>query len=944
MEFRVLGAIEVVEDGVSLRVGGPKPRALLAHLLVEAGRAVSRERLAEDLWGGDAPPTARDSLHVHLTGLRRVLGPRLQRAAHGYLLEAWPEEIDADRFEAAVAAAREDREDPAAVAAGLAQALTLWRGPVFGGIPVGPTAAAAAARLEELRCVVIEDRVDADLALGRHAALVTELTGLVAASPTRERLTGQLMLALHRCDRSAEALSVFGTLCRALDEQLGVDPGDAVTALSRAIHRHDPTLAMPDATSLPISASRFIGRGEELAQAGALLAGRRLLTLTGPGGSGKTRLAVELARAAAPAHPHGVHLVDLAPLTPTASVSREIATALGVRERLGTPLTALLAAWLQHRRCLIVLDNCEHVVVACAELCTLLLQAAPGLRILATSRESLGISGEAVFALSGLELPRADESAESISRSDAVRLFVDRAAAVRAGFEPGPADMLVIAALCRRLDGLPLAIELAAARMGGITLAELAPWLEERLDALGGSRAVHARHRTMRAAMEWSYDLLDDAERAVLRRLSVFAGGMSSQAAGAVVQGWEPVAAGADILELCGRLSAKSMLLAEPGTESTRYRMLEVVRQFAAEHLADAGETVAARHRHAAWYHALVPDARTWAGPDQPAWMDRLGSEVANVRTALGWYIGDGGEPSRALEMVGRLWWFWYMRGMLGEGRGWFRRVLAAAPTEATAARGLALRGAAATARIMGDFAEAIELGNQALETFRLLDDDRGVAASLNNLCISAMSCGEMEMARRYAEESLIFANRLDDTQGVANSSNSLGMVARNLGDLDAADRLFAVALAAYRSNHNDRGVAAVLSNLAIVGHQKGEAPQAHGLAIDALRLYSELDFDEGKLDCLGVLAALDAGGGRPAAALRTLGVITRRREELGAPLTFPDEIRLCAVAQAAAEGAVGHTEAARVHRDSLQVSVDDLVAEILGSAAGSDGAITQAS
>ncbi|MBJ7609445.1 MAG: tetratricopeptide repeat protein [Candidatus Dormibacteraeota bacterium] len=871
MQFRVLGTIEVVEDGRAMPLGGPKPSALLAHLLAEAGNTVPRDRLVDDLWGEDPPPTAQDTLNVHLAILRRVLGTRLRRQPNGYMLVASPEEVDSTRFEAAVTAARDDPPDPRATASALRSALSMWSGPVFGGLPVGRTAAAAGARLEELRLSATEDRVEADLAMGMQSELIAELTGLVVANPARERLVGQLMLALHRCGRSADALSTYQTVCLTLENKLGVDPGEELTALNRAIHRGDPTLAMPGAASLPGSASRFVGRDAELDQATMLLQSNRLLTLTGPGGSGKTRLAIELARAAVPAQPGGVHIVDLAPLTATASVGREVASVLGLRERQGITLAGLLAAWLRPRRCLLVLDNCDHLLDSCAELCTSLLLAAPGLRVLATSREPLGIPGEVCFAVAGLRVPHPGDPAALIEAADAVRLLVDRAAAARPGFALARNELATAAILCTMLDGLPLAIELAAVRLRNNSVAELAAWLAARPNLLAETGTVRARHRTMRATIEGSYDLLDEPEQALFRRLSVFASGFESKATHAMGDDWAPLTGEVDILDVCNRLADKSLLTAEPREERTRYRMFEVVRQYAAGRLVESGEEAEARGRHAAWYRQLIPSVPEWTGPDQAAWIETLGREVANVRAALSWYLGDGWKPARALEMVGQLWWFWYMRGLLGEGRLWFHRALAATPAEATADRALALRGAAATARIMGDFAEAIDLGSQSLEIFRALDDDRGVAATLNNLCITAMMSGDLEAARWHGEQSLELILRLGDAQGLANSRNNLGIIARNLGEPGRAAELFAGARDGYRLGGNSRGLAAALTNLAILARRQGAHQSARELAREALQLYSDLDFDEGQLDCLEVLAALDAVEGRANRALLTL-------------------------------------------------------------------------
>jgi predicted ATPase/DNA-binding SARP family transcriptional activator len=930
LEFRILGLVEVVDEERSLVLGGPKPRALLAHLVIEAGRPVSRERLIDELWGDDPPATVQDSLNVHVAKLRQAVGTRLRTTSSGYVLDALPVEIDAVRFEERLSAARSQRDDPASIAPALADALAIWRGPVFGGLAVGPTAAAAGARLEELRAAALEARVEADLALGRHADLIGELMGLVAASPTRERLAGQLMLALHRCERDADALSVFASTSDALQRNLGVDPGDELTALQRAIHRGDPTLGTPGPESLPVSASHFVGRRLELAQTYALLTNSRVLTLAGPGGSGKSRLAVELARSLTSVHPGGTYFIDLAPLTATASVSREVAATIGVRERQGEPLPKLLARWLRHRRCLLVFDNCEHLVESCAALSSTLLETAPGLRILATSREPLGVRGEVVYAVPGLSLPSPSDPIASIESSDAVRLLMDRAAAARSGFALTPEDAQLAAAVCRKLDGLPLAIELAAERLRTVSLRELLAWLDERLDSLGETRGVQARHRTMRAAIQWSYELLDEQERAAFRRFSVFAGSFDADAGSAVATGWAPLSGPVDMRGLCDRLANKSMLVAEPGSERARYRMLEVVRQFGSDCAIDTGEDHRAHSLHATWYHDSIPEPQVWAGQDQASWMERLGRDVDNVRAAMTWLLAGGEDPQRALEMVGRLWWFWYMRGMLGEGGAWFQQVLAATPSDPTPARGIALRGAAATARILGDFGEALRLGAESLVAFRALDDDRGVAAALNNLCITAMMSGDLQAAKRFGEEGLLVVEGVKESQGLASAQNNLGMVVRNLGDAGRAAELFASARAGYAGGGNQRGLAAAFTNLAILGRQTGDATHARENGMEALRLYTALGFDEGKLDCLEVLGALEADAGNAESALRMMCVAGRRREELAAPLFVPDEVTQVAQAERTATTALGTTATARVVAGARDMTVDELVARLL--------------
>ncbi len=938
MEFKVLGPVEAVEGGRSLPLGGPKPRALLAHLLLGAGRAIGRDELVDELWGDSPPPTARDSLNVHAGVLRRALGARLRTVATGYVLDASPAEIDASRFEAQVEAVRKERRAPAESASALAAALALWRGPVYGGIPVGPTAVAAAARLDELRLNALEERVEADLALGRHAALVAELTGILASNPGRERLAGQLMLALHRCDRSADALAVYAATCQVLDDRLGVDPGEALTQLSRAIHRGDPTLAPVGPSLLPSPLSRFIGRRDELARASVLLATSRLLTLSGVGGCGKSRLGLELARVAAFAHPGGVHLVDLAPIAREASVARQLAVVLGVRERRGNPLPVQLATRLRHGgRVLLVLDNCEHVLEGCAELCSQLLGAAPGLRILVTSREPLGIPGEVVYAVPGLDVPGADAARSEIEAADAIQLLIDRATAVRPGFTLTAAEVRVAAALCARLDGLPLAIELAAARLSSLSLEEVAARVEERLDALGGSRSADARHRTMRASIGWSHEMLDETERIALRRLSVFSGAFSRNAAKAVITGWEPATPDADALEVCGRLVDKSMLVAVPGPESTGYRMLEIVRQFAAERLAAAGETTVGHARHATWYHDFVPDVRVWAGPDQSLWMDRLRREIDNVYGALAWYLGDGWEPALALDMAGPMWWFWNTSGRVGEGRMWLSRVLAATTPEPTQARGLAVRGAAALARNTGDLAEALRLGEESLEICQALGDERGMAAALNNLCITGTFSGDYQGALRHGEEGRAIIERLGDLQGIASSQNNLGILARTSDDLDRAAELFDSALVGWRRGGDRRGVAAALNNLAMVARRRGETNRALGLAVEALQLYTDLGFDDGQLDCLEVIAAAAVADGDSGRGLQLLAVTTRAREELGSQLFVSDELAQVRDALATARGSLDLPDVERITLEARNLTLSEAVTRVLGAGPSPD-------
>jgi predicted ATPase/DNA-binding SARP family transcriptional activator len=928
VDFRVLGPVEVIRDGVSV-VLGPKPRAVLAYLVLNAGLPVSATRISEELWGDDPPPTARSSLHVHLSKLRKALASRLRTTPAGYVLEAEPAEVDALRFEQAVEVVRRRDDDTGTTSDALRAALAMWRGPAFEGIDQGPAIMAAAARLEELRLTAAEDWVDADLALGRHEQLVAELQGMVETHPTRERLAGQLMLALHRSHRSADALRVYDQLCSSLDETLGVDPGDDMSALARAIRRGDPTLVRPGSAGLPLPTTSFVGRGDELAELKNLLGRERLMTLVGPGGSGKSRLALELARVAAPDHPGGVFLVGLGGLAPADSVTRAVAGTIDARERPGEPLLPTIVERFRHGSALLLLDDCDHLAAQCAGLCGTLLEVVPGLRILATSREPLGVSGEMVYRVQGLGLPASDARPAEQLRCDAVRLLAERMAAARPGVDLQEGDATDAAAVCSHLDGLPLAIELVAARVRSMSLHELADHVGHHLDLVGGGRrAGHERHRTMRAAIDWSHQLLDEPERVLFRRLAVFASGFGSVAAEALAAIDPPTGRAVTILAQLVDRSLVEVTL-RPG-EAARYRLLEVVRQYAAWCLVEAGEEAAVRAAHAAWFAELASGAAGWGGDQQQAWVHRVERDLDNLRAALGWFLGDGWAPEKAIQMLVDMWWVWYVRGMPGESWAWLRRALAAAPTEPTPARAKALLAAAACARGTGGFAEAAELGAQALDIQLALGDEWGQAAALNSLCISATALGDLDAALEHAEASLSKIESLGVPRHIATSRLNLGVVLRARGDLQRPEELFESARRAYDELGDSRGCAAALSDLALLAHRRGEAERAWRFALDALAIYEHLGFIEGQVDCLEFMACHLAARNRPASAVELLTVTDRVREKLGAPLFVPDWREARAAAVASIREALSNGEVARVADQAARLELQDVVRSIL--------------
>ena len=673
MWFGILGATEVRSaDGSVVPVGGPRVRSLLALLVLNAGQLVTAERLIDGLYGDDPPAGAANALQSQVSRLRRGLGDAgdaVEFHAAGYRLAADPEDVDVHRFERLIEEGR--RALAAGEAAGAAEflraALGLWRGPALADVAEAPFAGAQAARLEELRVSAVEDRAEAELALGGHRDLVPELTELVAAHPLRKRPRGQLMRALYGSGRPAEALAVFEDARRTLAEELGADPSPELAAVHLAVLRAEPAMAAtpreaPPHIGVPAQLTSFVGREEELQRIGKLLATGRLVTLLGPGGAGKTRLAIE----AAGQEKGEVRFADLAPVGGDGLVAHAVIEALGLREtglfaqapeQRPDPVRRLVTA-LSERRVLLILDNCEHVVEDAARLAGRLLGACPGLRVLATSREPLGITGEALCPLPPLSLPPAEAGALGALEYPAVRLFADRAAAVRPDLDPA-AELPAIQRICTALDGLPLAIELAAARLRSLTVAEVAARLDDRFRLLSrGDRTKAPRHRTLRAVIEWSWDLLGDDERTLARRLTVFAGGAGLEAVARVCG----LPAG-EADELLADLVDKSLVESFAG----RYRMLETIRVFCAERLAEAGERDATFAAHAAYFLGLAETATPYMWrPEQVDWLTRLDAEHGNLMAALRWAVH--ADRLLGLRLLAAMTPYWWLRGLRTEG------------------------------------------------------------------------------------------------------------------------------------------------------------------------------------------------------------------------------------------------------------------------------------
>jgi predicted ATPase/DNA-binding SARP family transcriptional activator len=853
-------------------LGALKQRRLLSALVIHASEPRSADLLVDAIWGPSPPASAAKVLQTYVSQLRKVLPAPVRIRTHGsgYALELEDGLLDAARFERLLAEGRVASRagNPTLAASLLRRALGLWRGQAYGDFAYEEFARPEAERLEELRLEALEERIDAELAIGRDAEVLPELLRLAAGQPTRERLQAQAMLALYRCGRQSEALDLYAAARARLVDELGLEPGAQLRQLQRRILEHDPGLAITAAedqvaTALPSPPSRLLGRRKDLFKVRELLLRDdvRLLVLTGAGGSGKTRLALEAAREAAPSFANGAAFVDLAPLRDPGLVVGAIARALGMQDVSGDGSAKTLAAALGARELLLLVDNAEHVHAAAPSFVELL-ALAPRLTLLVTSRVVLHVSGEHVYPV------------EPLPPEPAVALFLERARDAEPRFQPSATDEGAIRRICERLDGLPLAIELAASRVRTLAPVELLDRLDLRLPLLsGGPRDLPARQRTLRATLEWSCELLDDEERRDFGRLAVFAGGCTLEAAEAVCDTG---------LEQISSLLDANLLLHATTVNASRYPMLETIREYAEERLEALPDAEAVRRRHADYFLDLARSANL--ASEAPAAgeqrHDIVIAEQSNVRAAIDWATATG-DVALALALTVALENFWTTNEPF-EGVHRLETLLASADDVPRRLRARALRALCSAATMTGDFELAERAIHESLDLFRAIGDELGVGNLLHRLGMSALNRGEPARAREPLEESLAIFRRHGYRRGEAISIGGLGYLAQQEGGADEAEALLERSAAMAAEEGFTWWEANTRANLAELALEQNRLDEAAQRARQVLRLSRRIGDRQLSVFALACLACAENGQAHRAGRLWGAVEAEERRRPLG--------------------------------------------------------------
>ncbi len=877
LTFGLLGPVEVVHRGRVVPVRSGKQRVLLAALLAGTGEVVPVEALVHYLWGDTPPSAARNTLQNHVLRLRRSLrsadgSTPVRSHPGGYSIDVPREAVDIHRLEPLLNEARRAGGDPDRAAELLRDALRLWRGRPLVDVDSEALQAELRPVLEERRLDLLEERIEIDLRLGRHRGLLPELRDLTARHPLVERFWAQRIVALCRSGRPGEALACYHSAARTLAEELGADPGPELKGLHRVLlDTGSSAPAYPAAGNLPAEVTSFVGRQTHLERARCLLATARILTLTGIGGVGKTRLALQLASAASRSFPDGTWLVDLTPLRAPELLGRTVAEQLGVPDA-ADPAT--LGRRLRGRELLLVLDNCDHVVDAVGELTAELAHAVPGLTVLITSRRTLGVPGEHVLHVPPLDLPGTDGPVEA---SEAVRLLVDRVSAVLPAFELDDRNRQVVARLCRRLDGIPLAIELAAVRLAALSVEDVL----DRLDLLDGPAPERTGSRTLREVLDWSYELCSDPERRMWERVSVFAGEFDLAAAEAVCAGG-PVAV-ADVADLLARLVHQSVVVADPSGDRSRYRLLDTVRRYGLARLRAVGGEAQVRARHHLHYRRLAARSagENCGSPDEVTCQQGLERDEANLREAMEFGRSRPELAPGTVEMAVDLSRAAFFTGRLSESRYWLARTL---DTDVPLCRELHVRATAFQAWV------AVVLGDAdgARALLGTCGDAPGGGASAAVL----FARGNLEMFARSSPEAIdLLAEARERYRTLGNLADGhmatvfWAMAAVFLGPADAAVAAAAECLAEARALGAPWTVSWATWTTGLAELRHGDADRAVVLLEEALTCQRDVGDRWGPLWSTEVLGWAEAARGEHGSAAALLDTAARQRREAGVEL-----------------------------------------------------------
>jgi len=986
LEIRLLGPFRIFVDGSPVderRWERRKPRALVKLLALQPHARLHREEIIEILWPELDLRAGANSLHKAIHAVRRTLEPDLVAGSSSRFVvtssglvslvadgAVW---VDAIEFERRAESALSSGDT-----ASIADILDLYEGDLLPDDPYDEWVAPRRERLRSLRRDLLMRLAHAHESRSEYAEAARAARSILASDGTDEVAHRVLMRAQARTGDRTQALKQFRTIASALRDELGTEPDSETVELFERISRGelDPEVRAVEPAvrrdNLPAQLTTFVGKEREIADVAHLLDGSRILTLTGTGGIGKTRLSVEVARRALSSHADGVWRVELGTLTDAALVPKAVATALGVTEEPTKRIEETLFASVGARQLLVVLDNCEHLVRACGELVRAFVLACPSLRILATSREPLGVEGETVWQVSALEIPQTESNdARDAARCEAVRLFADRARQAAPRFAVTDENVNTVVSICRRLDGIPLAIELAAARVKVLSVEQILERLDDRFRLLAGSgRTALPHHRTLEATMDWSYGLLSDDERQLFEVLSVFVDGWTLDDVEGVIgrfRGIDAHVATAEtgVLDTLTRVVDKSLVVVERLGTSMRYRMPETIGQYASAKLRESPLAVAARTAHRDWYLQLGERAAPrLQGPEESAMLARLDAEQANLRAALQWTIRRERNVDGALALSAALWRYWHVRSHHAEGGAWLRETLALDGGDPSmratvlygagslaidsgeyerAARSLESclelrrslgdrKGIAHTltrlgyvARCLGDNSRAMELQTEGLALCRDLGDEHGIAHAVTSLGVLAADSGDYQLAARSLEEALEIYRRLNFTRGVMISLHNLGELAQLHGDPDRAETLVEESLAISRALSDRLMTAYSTYVLGKIANDRGDALAALGRFESALAIHREIGDSTGMVYVLDGFACAYAAQGNPRKALMLAGAAAAIRESIGLTLSKTESAMLASYLEKA-RSTLGPVESDQVMETGRQLAIEAAV------------------